>query len=129
MALGEWSREAMVTATTEAVSFCLERSIPTHRLARCQVLTLIRTFESGFLTLSIFPFAKPFFPKLFRARERAAAVMLEYMRRGGYKTASGLVRKRFEHHHDQFGFDIDDVACGELGNTFAVLGNSTPCAL
>ncbi|KAJ8125860.1 hypothetical protein O1611_g7778 [Lasiodiplodia mahajangana] len=76
----------------------------------------------------MFPFAKFFFPKLLRARERAAIAMIEYMRRGGYKTASGLVRKRFEHHHDQFGLSIDDVARGELGNTFAVLGNSTPCA-
>ncbi|KAI3325505.1 cytochrome P450 [Xylariaceae sp. AK1471] len=84
---------------------------------------------SGFLTLSMFPFAKLFFPKPIRARERAAAAMIEYMRQGGYKTASGLVRKRFEHHHDQFGLSIDDIACGELGNTFAVLGNSTPCAL
>lgn len=49
---------------------------------------LVRTFESDFLTFSMFPFAKLFFPKLFRTRGRAAAAMIEYMRRGGYKTAS-----------------------------------------
>lgn len=76
----------------------------------------------------MFPFAKLFFPKLVRARERVAAAMIDYMRQGSYKTASGLVRKRFEHHHDQFHLSIEDIARGELGNTFAVLGNSTPCA-
>lgn len=85
-------------------------------------------FESGFLTLSVFPFASLFFPKLFRARELAAAAMINYMRQGGYKTASGLVRKRYEHHQG-FGLTLEDIARGELGNTFAVLGNSTPCAL
>lgn len=51
------------------------------------------------------------------------------MRNGGYKMASGLVRKRYEHHVNQFGFSLEDFARGELGNAFAVLGNSTPCAL
>ncbi|KAI1130606.1 cytochrome P450 [Nemania abortiva] len=120
--LGEWSRQAMVTATTEAVWG------PQNPYRDTDVAEAWKTFEAGFLTLSMFPFAKIFFPKLFRARERAAAAMVEYMRQGGYKTASGLVRKRFEHHHDQFGFSIEDIARGELGNTFAVLGNSTPCA-
>jgi cytochrome P450 len=77
----------------------------------------------------MFPFASVLFPKLRQARETVAAAMMEYMRNGGHKTASGLVRMRFEHHHDQFGLSIEDVARGELGNTFAVLGNTTPCAL
>lgn len=77
----------------------------------------------------MFPLPSVFFPKLFRARELAAAAMIDYMRKGGYKTASGLVRKRYEHHRHHFGLSIEDIARGELGNTFAVLGNSTPCAL
>lgn len=88
-----------------------------------------RTFEAGFLTLSVFPLASLFFPKLYRARELAAAAMIDYMRKGGHETASGLVRKRYEHHRGQFGMSLEDFARGELGNTFAVLGNSTPCAL
>ena len=55
--------------------------------------------------------------------------MIDYVRKGGYKTASGLVRRRYEHHVEQWGLSLDDFARGELGNTFAVLGNSTPCAL
>lgn len=43
--------------------------------------------------------------------------------------ASGLVRKRYEHHVEKFGFSLEDFARGELGNAFAVLGNSTPCSL
>ncbi|KAI0870197.1 hypothetical protein GGS24DRAFT_505040 [Hypoxylon argillaceum] len=92
------------------------------------------TFESGFLTLSIFPFAKPFFPKLFRARERAAAVMLEYMRRGGYKTASGLATP--PRVHSRF-FSISSpmteccnlkVAYGEPHTTRLVLCSSSTAA-
>jgi hypothetical protein len=59
-----------------------------------------RTFETSFLTSSIFPFSSILFPKLQQARETVAAAMREYMRNGGNKTALGLVRMRFEHHHD-----------------------------
>lgn len=81
------------------------------------------------MTLAIFPMSSFLFPKLFRARELAAAAMIEYMRKDGYKTASGLVKKRYEHHRGLFGMSLEDVARGELGNTFAVLGNTTPCSL
>ncbi|KAI0202880.1 cytochrome P450 [Astrocystis sublimbata] len=121
--LNEWSRRVMVTATTEAVWG------PQNPYRETEVVEAWETFESNFLTFSMFPFAKFFFPKLYRARERVATAMVDYMRQGGYKTASGLVRKRFEHHHENFGLGIEDIARGELGNTFAVLGNSTPCAL
>lgn len=36
---------------------------------------------------------------------------------------------RFEHHHDMHGSSIEDVARGELGNTVALLANSTTVAL
>lgn len=88
-----------------------------------------RTFEKGFVTLSVFPLAWVFFPKIYRARELVAAAMFDYIRKEGYKTASGLVRSRFEHHVEQWGLGLEDFGRGELGNTFAVLGNSTPCAL
>lgn len=70
-----------------------------------------------------------FFPKLIMARELAAAAMIDYVHKGGHKLASALVRKRYEHHVEKFGFSVEDFARGELGNTFAVLGNSTPCSL
>ncbi|KAI0392016.1 cytochrome P450 [Xylariaceae sp. FL0594] len=120
--LAEWSRQAMVTATTEAVWG------PENPYRNSEVEEAWKTFEAGFLTLAMFPLAKYFSPHLYRARERVAAAMIEYMRRGSYKTASGLVRRRFEHHSGLFGLPIDEIARGELGNTFAVLGNSTPCA-
>lgn len=68
-----------------------------------------------------------FFPQVYRSRELTTTAMIKYMRQGGYEHASGLVRKRFEHHRS-WGLSIDDVSRGEVGNTFAVLGNSTPCA-
>ncbi|KAJ0109492.1 cytochrome p450 oxidoreductase [Diaporthe amygdali] len=121
--LWEWAREIMVKSTTEAVWG------PENPYRDTAVAEAWKTFEAGFLTLSVFPLASLFFPKLYRARELAAAAMIGYVRKGGYKTASGLVRKRYEHHVEQFGLGLDDFARGELGNTFAVLGNSTPCAL
>lgn len=121
--LWEWSRRIMVESTTEAVWG------PQNPYKDPVVADAWKTFEAGFLTLSMFPFASSLFPKLYRAREIAATAMIKYVRDGGYKTASGLVRKRFEHHRDLFGLDMDDIGRGELGNTFAVLGNSTPCSL
>lgn len=75
----------------------------------------------------MFPFATTLFPKLYQARELVAAAMTEYVRNRGFETASGLVRKRFEHHSKLFGLAPEDVARGELGNSFAVLGNTAPC--
>jgi cytochrome P450 len=87
-----------------------------------------RVFEAGFLMFATFPMASIFFPKLLRARETVATAMTEYVRKGGPESASGLVRLRYEHHHERFGMSLEDIARGELGNTFAVLGNTAPCA-
>ncbi|KAH8883487.1 cytochrome P450 [Thozetella sp. PMI_491] len=122
IALGHWSRAAMVTSTTEAVWG------PQNPYRDAAVAEAWRIFEAGFLTLSVFPLASLLFPKLIRARELCAAAMVDYFRNGGHKTASGLVRMRYEHHSGLFGLSDPDVARGELGNTFAVLGNSAPCA-
>ncbi|KAL2016802.1 hypothetical protein VTK56DRAFT_2971 [Thermocarpiscus australiensis] len=121
--LWEWSRGIMVESTTEAVWG------PQNPYRDPEVAEAWRIFEAGFLTLSMFPLPSLFFPKLFRAREVAAKAMIDYMRKGGHKTASGLVRKRVEHHGELFGLGVDDMGRGELGNSFAVLGNTTPCAL
>ncbi|KAK7920215.1 cytochrome P450 [Apiospora marii] len=119
--LVEWSKHLMITSTTEAVYG------PSNPYKDVAVAEAWKILESGFLTFSIFPAAMPFFPKFYRAREIATAAMIKYMQQGGYEHASGLVRKRFEHHRS-WGLSIDDVGRGEVGNTFAVLGNSTPCA-
>ncbi|KAM7187067.1 cholesterol 7-alpha-monooxygenase [Naviculisporaceae sp. PSN 640] len=121
--LRTWSRKAMVMATTEAV---WGKQNPYRDP---EVAEAWRIFEAGFLTLSLFPMASKLFPKVYEARERAAKAMLDYVHQGGYKDASGLVSKRYEHHVGLFQLGLDDFARGELGNSFAVLGNSTPCAL
>ncbi|GAB1317669.1 hypothetical protein MFIFM68171_07879 [Madurella fahalii] len=121
--LWQWCRGVMVESTTEAVWG------PANPYRDPVVADAWKTFEAGFLTLSMFPLPSLFFPKLFRAREVAAAAMIDYMGKGGHETASGLVRKRVEHHARLFGLSVDDVGRGELGNAFAVLGNTTPCAL
>lgn len=75
---------------------------PSRDYERYALLTATkRTFEDGFLILAAFPLASIFFPKLSKARALASAAMMDYMRKGGQKTASGLVRKRYEHHVEQ----------------------------
>ncbi|KAI3333370.1 hypothetical protein F4824DRAFT_472225 [Ustulina deusta] len=81
-----------------------------------------RIFEASFLNLARFS------PRVLRAREACAAAMIKYMEKDGHKSASGLVRARHDHHRYEYNFTLEDVARGELGNTFAVLGNTTPCA-
>ncbi|KAK7974518.1 hypothetical protein PG989_016366 [Apiospora arundinis] len=117
-----WSRKLMEAATTEAVWG------PQNPYRDSAIAEAWRTFEKGFLSFSMFPFATTLFPKLYQARELVAAAMMEYVRNRGFETASGLVRKRYEHHNKLFGLQPDDIARGELGNTFAVLGNTAPCA-
>ncbi|KAJ4392035.1 hypothetical protein N0V93_005656 [Gnomoniopsis smithogilvyi] len=121
--LWQWTRHIMDLATTEAVWG------PKNPYRDAAVAEAWKVFDSGFLTLTVFPLASLFFPKLMRARELAAAALIDYMRAGGHKTASGLVRERYKHHVERFGFSLEDFGRGELGNTFAVLGSSTPCAL
>ncbi|KAI0598176.1 cytochrome P450 [Biscogniauxia sp. FL1348] len=120
--LWRWTNLIMDTSTTEAVWG------PKNPYRDPVVAQAWKVFESGFLTLSVFPLAKYVYPRLIQARELVAAAMTEYMHQGGHETASGLVRKRYEHHR-QFGLSHEDIARGELGNTFAVLGSTTPCAL
>ncbi|KAK8127816.1 hypothetical protein PG984_008924 [Apiospora sp. TS-2023a] len=136
-----WSRQLMEVATTEAVWGPQNpyRDSGIAEAWRCVTLVQAptqkalltgqpRTFEKGFMSFSMFPFATTLFPKLYQARELVAAAMIEYVRNRGFETASGLVRKRFEHHSNLFGLSPEDVARGELGNSFAVLGNTAPCA-
>ncbi|KAK9778547.1 putative Cytochrome P450 [Seiridium cardinale] len=117
LGLSQWSRQTIVTATTEAV-WGPQNPYRDPLIAESWKL----------LNVSIFPLASLLFPKVLRARELVAAAMIEYINNGGHKSASGLVRMRYEHHREQFGFSHKDIAGGELGNTFAVLGNTTPCA-
>ncbi|KFA54643.1 hypothetical protein S40293_02254 [Stachybotrys chartarum IBT 40293] len=121
-----WSRSIIVKSTTEAI---YGPQNPYRDAAITDAWNRDSIFESGFLTFAIFPFTSLFFPKLWRARELAASAMMEYMRKGGHKQASGLVSLRYDHHSRLFGLGLDDIARGELGNTFAVLGNTTPAAL
>ncbi|CAN8104370.1 unnamed protein product [Discula destructiva] len=120
--LWQWSRDIMVASTTEAVWG------PQNPYRDTAVAEAWGIFESGFLALNTVPWLSTCFPKLVRAREVAATALIDYVRKGGHKTASGLVRKRYEHHVERWGFSSEDFGRGELGNTFAVLGNSTPCA-
>jgi len=121
--LRTWSRKVMVVATSEAIWG------EKNPYRDPEVAEAWRVFEAGFMTINMFPMASWVFPQIFKARERVADAMLEYVHSGGPEGASGLVRKRYEHHRGLFQLWLDDFARGELGNTFALLGNSTAVAL
>ncbi|KAM7189586.1 cholesterol 7-alpha-monooxygenase [Rhypophila sp. PSN 637] len=120
--LRSWSRNAMVAATSEAIWG------EQNPYRDPDIAEEWRIFESGFLTLALFPAAAKLFPRIHQARERLAKAMLGYVNRGGHKQASGLMAKRYEHHVDIWKLKREDFARGEMGNSFAVLGNTTPCA-
>ncbi|KAK4212719.1 cholesterol 7-alpha-monooxygenase [Rhypophila decipiens] len=120
--LRSWSRKAMVAATSEAIWG------EQNPYRDPEIAEEWRIFESGFLTLALFPAAAKLFPRIHQARERLTKAMLGFVNRGGQKQASGLVAKRYEHHVDIWKMKLEDFARGEIGNSFAVLGNSTPCA-
>jgi len=123
--VGLWHflRETMIKASSEAIWG------PRNPFRDPEVVEAWRMFEAGFLGFALMPLSRFLSPKLYRAREVVAAALLKYVRDRGYETASGMVRKRWEHHHGLFGFTQEDFARGELGNAFATMGNSTPCAL
>ncbi|KAI1849101.1 hypothetical protein JX266_005062 [Neoarthrinium moseri] len=84
LGISRWSRQTMVTTTTEAVWG------PQNPYRDLAVAEAWKTLKAGFLAFSMFPLSSVFFPKLLRAREVIAAAMMEYMRKGGHKSSSGL---------------------------------------
>ncbi|KAK2609333.1 hypothetical protein QQS21_002114 [Conoideocrella luteorostrata] len=99
-----WSRQIMVAATTEAVWG------PQNPYRDSVIAEAWQTFEKGFLSFVMFPFAATLFPRLYQARELVAAAMIEYMQNRGFETASGLVRKRYEHHRELFDMGLLNAA-------------------
>ncbi|KAI0451597.1 cytochrome P450 [Xylaria acuta] len=120
--LWQWSRHTMVVSTSNAIWGSQ------NPFQRKEVAEAWEIFESGFLTLNIFPFASFFFPKISRARDLLVGAMVDYVRKGGHETASALLRALYDHHR-QFNLGLDDIARSGLGIAFAVLSNSAPCAL
>ncbi|KAK4221096.1 cholesterol 7-alpha-monooxygenase [Podospora fimiseda] len=120
--LWDWTQRIMTSATTEAVFG------PQNPFRDQEVVDSWFKFESNFLIFHIFPKPHLFFKNLFEAREKVAAALIGYMKAAGYETGSGLVKRRVEHHRE-WNLPIEDIGRAELGNTFAVLANTTPTAL
>jgi cytochrome P450 len=121
--LWHWTRHTMTKATTQAVWG------PMDPYRDSAIVEAWRIFENEFLTLSILPVPWLLAPKLFRARETVAAALIQYIRKGWYETGPPLMLKTVEHNHDRYGLGVEDMGRAQLGLTFAVLSNSTPCAL
>ncbi|KAJ3579174.1 hypothetical protein NPX13_g1392 [Xylaria arbuscula] len=115
--LWQWSRQMMVVSTTEAV-WGPQNPFRDPAIAEA--------WRFSYVELDSVPFAAC--SQVDTRTRESCCRFIRYMYNGGYKTASGLVRKRWE-HHSSWGFTKEDMGRGELGNAFAVLGNSTPCAL
>ncbi|KAI0140446.1 hypothetical protein GGR57DRAFT_509429 [Xylariaceae sp. FL1272] len=104
---------------------------PVYGLLRSNSLycVALSVLERSFLALAISPLPSLLSAKVFRARETLAAAMVEYLKNGGHEQASKLVRVRHDAHKSVYNFSREDIARAELGNMFAVLGNTTPVAL
>ncbi|KAK7965878.1 uncharacterized protein PG986_000155 [Apiospora aurea] len=120
--LWQWTHDIIIRSTSKAVWG------PQNPFEDEKVEEAWKIFEPGFLTLNIFPFASLLFPQILRARERIATAMVQYMRRDGPKSGSGLVRRLVE-HHTRFGLPLEDIARSQIGIGFAVMSNTAPCAL
>lgn len=81
----------------------------------------------GFANLTNSPFPGFFAPALYKSRETVAGALIRYIKDGGWKSASSLVRARYEHHSSR-GLSEEDMGRGELANSFAVVGNTAVCA-
>ncbi|KAI0184116.1 cytochrome P450 [Xylaria flabelliformis] len=118
----EWTRASIIKATAESIYG------PQNPLRDPKVGEAWKIFEASFLSLAISPLPSLFSKKTWRARETLAAAMTQYMAAGGHKNGSTLVQLRHDIHRYEYNFPVEDVARAEIGNTFAVLGNTTPTA-
>ncbi|KAI5920704.1 hypothetical protein F4810DRAFT_713240 [Camillea tinctor] len=83
-----WANRIMEKTTTEAVWG------PKNPYKGPAIAETWKIFESGFLTLSVFSFAKYIYPLLVRAHERIADATTQYIHEGGHEKASRLVKKK-----------------------------------
>ncbi|KAI0098510.1 cytochrome P450 [Nemania sp. FL0031] len=118
----EWIRRSIIKATSESIYG------PQNPLRDPRVEDAWRVFEAKFLNLAISPLPSVLSRTAFQAREICAAAMIEYMKKGGFEKGSKLVKIRHDVHKHEHGFPLEDIGRGELGNTFAILGNTTPTA-
>lgn len=84
-------------------------------------------FEPGFIAVMLSPFPQLSARSVLRAREVLAVAMAEFIRRGSWKKASGLVRASIGRLLE-LGMSVQDVARCEISGTIAVLSSSAPCA-
>ncbi|KAI0188147.1 cytochrome P450 [Xylaria flabelliformis] len=87
----------------------------------------ISDFEPTIVLFLINLMPKILAPKAYRGREVVVDALTRYFLNGSHQKASGLTKRRYE-HNVRHNIPTNDIARTEVGNIFAVIGNTGPAA-
>ncbi|KAI0400028.1 cytochrome P450 [Xylaria palmicola] len=119
--LFKWVRHEIFMATSDGVYG------PENPMRDPEVETAWYDFEPTIVLFLINLFPKLLVPKAFRSRELVVKALTRYYRQDGHLKASGLTKRRYEHNL-RHKIPLDDIPRTEVGNIFAIIGNTGPAA-
>ncbi|KAI1487550.1 cytochrome P450 [Biscogniauxia mediterranea] len=117
----EWIRHEIFMATTDGVYG------PQNPLRDPAVEAAWYDFEPTIVLFLINLFPKLLAPKAYKAREVVVAALKRYYQDGGHLNASELAKARYEHNVSH-NIPPEDIARTEVGNIFAIIGNTAPAS-
>ncbi|KAK4216819.1 putative cytochrome p450 oxidoreductase [Rhypophila decipiens] len=122
--LQEWVFKSMLLASTDAVYGGM------NPMRDAAVARAWNTVEQNYLTLVLSPLPKfltrIFIHKVIQAREAVVSAFVDFIKKGGTKTASSLLQAKHAHHGEKL--RDEDIARTDLGFAYAILGNTGPAA-
>ncbi|KAI0469688.1 cytochrome P450 [Xylariaceae sp. FL0804] len=119
MQLYKWARNKIFMASAEGVYR------PMNPMRDPRVEAAWYKFEPTIVLFLINLMPKLLAPEAYRSREIVVKGLTTYFRDGGHEKASGLTKRRYE-HKSSFNLPLDDIARTEVGNIFALIGNTAP---
>ncbi|TVY68970.1 Cholesterol 7-alpha-monooxygenase [Lachnellula suecica] len=119
--LFEFIRHEITLATTDSVYG------PKNPFKDPAIVESFWTFLPGIMIFIMGIFPTILARKSFQAREFMTQAFTRYFEEGGHNQGSGLIRTRYE-HSTEHKIPIEDVARFEVGNTIALLANTSPTA-
>ncbi|KAI1146364.1 cytochrome P450 [Nemania diffusa] len=116
-----WIRHEIFMATSDGVYG------PKNPLRQPNVEAAWYEFEPTIVLFLVNLMPKILAPKAYRSRELVVKALARYYREDSYLEASGLTKRRYEHNvlHK---IPMDDIPRTEVGNVFAIIGNTGPAA-
>ncbi|KAH9909836.1 cytochrome P450 oxidoreductase [Xylariomycetidae sp. FL2044] len=117
--LFEWIRHEIFMATTDGVYG------PQNPMRDASVEAAWYQFEPAIVLFLINLWPKVLARKAYQAREKVVHALSCYYRDGGHLKASALTKSRYDHNVDHH-IPEEDIPRTEVGNIFAVIGNTGP---